>query len=191
MPTDFLTLNASLISGRCTLGHALGWYIKGGSSRYAGSSPYFYLGRCGYGEEAGEIPSDQQLIVYLAYGMAADESTLDSGQVQFKIDVWEYTTVTCSGTINRNFTEDTATCPVTVNNSDIGWLDAWSDSRRDCTGAYGDVGDCHMPDIAITYPGSIGDYSYKYTITTKVCDSDGTNCTEDPKDGCFVIDWVN
>lgn len=176
---------------RLPVGHAVGYYDKASSSRFAGATAYFVAGRCGSAEDAGSVPSDQQLVIYLAYGIGADESMFDSGTVLFTISVKEYTNTSCSRTERRSLTSDTATCPVSVANSDVGWRDAWSDSRRDCAGAQGDIGDCHIPDIAIDYPGEVGDYSYKYTITVSTCDSDGSNCTQGSQDGCFVINWVN
>lgn len=177
---------------RLPLGHAYGWYIGGAlPKRDAASTPYYAAGRCGYGSDIGDIPSTEFFVVYVAYSMAGDTSSDDSGQVKFKIDLYEYTETDCTGDINRNFSSDTAKCTITSDDADEGWQSAWSDSKRDCSGSYGDPGDCHMPDIGVGYPGTAGEYSYKYYIETKVCDSDGTNCSETDKEyGCFRTEWT-
>ncbi|HNT35427.1 MAG TPA: hypothetical protein PKH07_10570, partial [bacterium] len=118
-----------------------------------------------------------------------DERTDDGGDVKITIDLFEHSSGSCGGRVTRNFNADTATCQVGNNDTDKGWYAAWSDGKADCAGGYSDPGDCHLPDIFVSYPGSPGNYAYTYEIDVDVCDFDGTNCTNDSESGCFIVEW--
>lgn len=176
---------------RLPIGHAVALYDKTDPS--VSAVAYHSDGRCGYGDNAGDVPSDQTLIVYIPHAIAVDVTDLDCGTARFQIDVWEYANSNCTGpVISRDFDADQAACAVSDVNQGTAFLSAWSDTRRDCSGPFGDENNCHMPDIAISYPGSPGYYSYLYTIRSQACNPSETDCAsyEALSSGCFLIEWI-
>lgn len=166
-------------------------YGKYGVSRTATADALHDVNQCGDKFDVGDLPSNEDLWVYVDNAYAIDTVRDDGGVVKFIIDLFEYEENDCSGGIDRNFTADTATCTVNGTDANVTWQTPWSESYGDCTAGYGDPGDCHQPDIRVSYPGTLGTYCYKYYIWVRVCDSDGTNCTSDYDYGYFVAEWVS
>jgi hypothetical protein len=171
---------------RINLGDMKGKYTDSGRTAY--SQPYFANGNCTYGTDAGSLPSNKNLVPFVANAWGHDTTTSDGGQLYFSITVWEYTGSGCTGT-NTRTASDSPYCTFTSAQtmSEV----AWADGGAACTGSYSDPGNCHMPDVLISYPGSTGTWYYKYKLYTQTCDYRGANCTTSTAYGCFSASWYN
>lgn len=171
---------------RLMLGAAWGLYD---SSRSANANA-LYDSDCDEYTNVGELSSDDYLVVFVVNSYAISSSSTDSGVVKFYVDLFEYTDDECDGGITRNFNMDTSTCSVTVAGGVGPWLSAWSETAGHCGNSWGDPGNCHQPDIGITYPGAPGTYCYRFYVMVSVCNADGSSCTSDYEYGYFTMNWV-
>lgn len=165
-------------------------YGRFGNSRSA-LADAIYDGDCAIYTDVGDLTASDYLVIYINDAYAISTSRSDGGLVIFEVDVWEYTDDACYGAVNRNFSADVAECSVAHLGAGASWQALWAETSGDCGSSYGDPGDCHMPDIGISYPGSTGRYCYLYGIGISVCDDDGTNCVNDVNVGAFVVDWTS
>ena len=156
------------------------------ASRSAVADAYFNSSNCGWGTEIGSLNNSYDLVVSVPHAWALDKTTSDGGDVEFYTEVKEYSNTDCTGTLNRIST-DTSTCTTAYSSKE--WVHAFSESKADCDGGYGDPTDCHKPDILISGPESTGYKSYWYKVEVSTCDSGGANCTSDYDTGCFVVYW--
>lgn len=142
------------------------------------------------GQFLGSVTSNQIVVPYLPLTLAFDSSWSCGGCADVSFSLTEYSSLDCTGPLNRSFPGD--------------WARRWQlsegiadEARADrgayCDGQYGDPGGSwHLPDTVITYPGTPGYYSYRYVITVgqdSYCPSQRP-AVDLRDEGCFVLFWA-
>ncbi|MBM4387872.1 MAG: hypothetical protein FJ088_09055 [Deltaproteobacteria bacterium] len=172
---------------RINLGNMTGEYTPSG--RTSLSIAYMTTNYCGSGADTGSVPTNKNLILFVANAWGHDTSNEDGGRVYFGLTVWEYTGGGCTGTNTRTGYDTTGYCTFGITNG--GSQLAWAETAANCAGVYGDPATCHLPDVAMTAPQSTGIWYYKYKLSTQVCDPNGGRCTTSDAYGCFNVGWYN
>lgn len=141
---------------------------------------------CGSGNSVGPVVDGKNLILYWPHAFAIDMNPSSDVMVKFRITVYQNSLSGCVGS-NTYLGGDTASC--VPNYEGVDWMEAHGDGRGDCEGSYSDPTNCHLPDVALTHPGTAVTRHYRYYLYVDTCNADGTNCSTSSNNGCFSVDW--
>ena len=167
------------------------WGLINSGQRSAEANAYWTNDRCGYEEHAGCIPRDDSSLVVTVDNAWLQSVSTGAGNdmVRYYLKVYEHYS-DWSGPLQREKLAS-ETCPI-YNNQSVYSHHAWADTGATCSGSYGDPSPdgCNLPDVLFGPPSVAGIRYYRYYIWTRVCDSDGTNCSaSDYEWGRFWINW--